>query len=132
MNDMERRLAQRQDELDWLFMELYNDRVRLDELKTKMARSYQDRSQSLRRLDRKREADPKWFRTGGMLLASNPGVTFRKKQIYASIWHEERDVGVTVVTNHMSALRKKLGLPLSNKEYIETIHKVGYRFVKYK
>ena len=66
------------------------------------------------------------------MLASNPGVTFRKKQIYSSIWHEERDVGVSVVTNHMSTLRQKLGLPPSSKEYIETIHKVGYRFVKYK
>lgn len=66
------------------------------------------------------------------MLASNPGVTFRKNQIYSSIWREERDIGVAVVTNHMSALRRKLGLPPSNKEYIETIHKVGYRFVKYK
>ncbi len=47
MNDMERRLAQRQDELDWLYMELYNDRARLDELKAKMAGAYRDREQSL-------------------------------------------------------------------------------------
>ena len=66
------------------------------------------------------------------MLASNPGVTFRKKQIYASIWREERDIGTGVVTNHMSALRQKLGIPSCDKEYIETIHKVGYRFVKYK
>jgi hypothetical protein len=66
------------------------------------------------------------------MLASNPGVTFKRKQIYASIWREESDVGATVVTNHMSTLRQKLGLLPSNKEYIETIYKVGYRFVKYK
>ena len=66
------------------------------------------------------------------MLASNPGVTFRKKQIYSSIWREESDIGAAVVTNHLSTLRRKLGLPPSNKEYIETIHKVGYRFVKYK
>ena len=75
MNDMERRLARRQDELDWLYMELYNDRSRLDVLKDIMARSYHDRGQSLRRLDKKREADPAWFRSGGMLgVTMYPGL----------------------------------------------------------
>ena len=67
MNDMERRLAQRQDELDWLYMELYGDRARLDGLKGLMAASYKERGQGLRRLDKKREADPAWFRAGKML-----------------------------------------------------------------
>ena len=66
------------------------------------------------------------------MLASSPGVTFRRTQIYANIWREESDIGATVVTNHMSVLRQKLGLLPSDKEYIETIYKVGYRFVKYK
>lgn len=66
------------------------------------------------------------------MLVSSPGVTFRRKQIYASIWREENDIGSTVVTNHMSALRQKLGLLPRDKEYIETIYKVGYRFVNYR
>lgn len=66
------------------------------------------------------------------MLASNPGITFKRKQIYASIWREESDIGASIVTNHMSALRQKLGLLPSDKEYIETIYKVGYRFIKYK
>jgi len=75
MNDMERRLARRQDELDWLYMELYNDRARLDELKTEMARAYRERDGSLRRLDQEREADPEWFRAGGMLgVTMYPGL----------------------------------------------------------
>ena len=75
MNDMERRLARRQDELDWLYMELYNDRARLDGLKAEMARAYRDRSRSLRRLDKEREADPEWFRAGGMLgITMYPGL----------------------------------------------------------
>ncbi len=65
------------------------------------------------------------------MLVRNPGVTLRKKQIYASIWRVESDIGAAVVTNHMSVLRKKLGIPSNDKEYIETIHKVGYRFAKY-
>ena len=75
MNDMDRRLVQRQDELDWLYMELYHDRSRLDELKVVMARSYQERDQSLRRLDQRREADPAWFRAGKMLgITLYPGL----------------------------------------------------------
>lgn len=75
MNDMERRLAQRQDELDWLYMELYDDRGRLDELKASMAQAYKAREQGLRRLDKKREADPEWFRAGSMLgITMYPGL----------------------------------------------------------
>ena len=75
MNDMDRRLVQRQDELDWLYMELYHDRSRLDELKAVMARSYQERDQSLRRLDQRREAAPAWFRAGKMLgITLYPGL----------------------------------------------------------
>ena len=40
------------------------------------------------------------------MLASNPGVTLRRKQIYASIWQEESDIGAAVVTNQMSVLRQ--------------------------
>ena len=67
MNDLERRLAQRQDELDWLYMELYGDRTRLDALKEQMAAAYRERGLRLRRLDKAREADPEWFRAGKML-----------------------------------------------------------------
>ena len=67
MNDMERRLAARQNELDWLYMELYNDRDRLKELKERMAGVYHARSQDLRQLDKRREANPDWFRAGNML-----------------------------------------------------------------
>ena len=75
MNDMERRLVQRQDELDWLYMELYHDRSRLDSLKDVMAPAYRDRDRSLRRLDKDRETDPAWFRAGGMLgITMYPGL----------------------------------------------------------
>ena len=75
MNDMERRLTRRQDELDWLYMELYDDRARLDKLKDMMAAAYKEREQGLRRLDKKREADPEWFRSGKMLgVTMYPGL----------------------------------------------------------
>ena len=75
MNDMERRLTRRQDELDWLYMELYDDRARLDKLKNMMAAAYKEREQGLRRLDKMREADPEWFRSGKMLgVTMYPGL----------------------------------------------------------
>ncbi len=75
MNELERRLAARQDELDWLYMELYGDRARLDELKAMMSQVWRARSQALRRLDKKREAQPDWFRAGGMLgVTMYPGL----------------------------------------------------------
>ena len=67
MNEFERRLSARQDELRWLYMELYGDRGRLNELKAMMTRAFQRRSQELRLLDQEREATPGWFRSGGML-----------------------------------------------------------------
>ena len=67
MTAFERRLAQRQEELDWLYMELYDNREGLAALKEMMAGLYAQRSLSLRRLDGRREKDPQWFRRGDML-----------------------------------------------------------------
>ena len=75
MNGFERRLSARRDELDWLYMELYHDREMMEGLKAMMARAYGGRSESLRRLDKKREADPEWFRAGKMLgVTMYPGL----------------------------------------------------------
>ena len=40
MTAFDRRLAERQDELDWLYMELYDDREELGRLKERMADCY--------------------------------------------------------------------------------------------
>ena len=64
MTAFDRRLAERQDELDWLYMELYDDREELGRLKERMADCYGERSMSLRRLDGRREKDPLWFCRG--------------------------------------------------------------------
>ena len=61
MTAFDRRLAQSRDELEWLYMELYNDRAALDALEGMMAALYEERSLSLRRLDGRREEDPRWF-----------------------------------------------------------------------
>ncbi len=67
MNAFERRFAVRKDELEWLYMELYDDRDMLDALERAMADAYAARSLSLRRLDGRRERDPDWFLSGKML-----------------------------------------------------------------
>ena len=67
MNAFERRFLQRRDELEWLYMELYNDRDRLEALEEMMRAAYDRRSMTLRRLDGRREREPGWFRSGAML-----------------------------------------------------------------
>jgi amylosucrase len=60
------RLAERSDELDQLFMELYDDCAALDALKEAMAEAYAARPGDLRELDKAREADPEWYKRGDM------------------------------------------------------------------
>ncbi len=67
MNAFERRLADRQDELEWLYMELYNDRQQLCALLDRMKEANAQRSQALQDLDARREQNPAWFRSGHML-----------------------------------------------------------------
>lgn len=60
------RLAERSDELDQLFMGLYDDQSALDALKEAMAEAYAARPGDLRELDEAREADPEWYKRGDM------------------------------------------------------------------
>ena len=67
MTAYDRRLAIHRDELEWLYMELYDDREKLHELQQRMADAYSARSMSLKRLDGRREKEPDWFLAGNML-----------------------------------------------------------------
>lgn len=62
------------------------------------------------------------------LLANNPGVTFSKEQIYFHVWKIQDDMGVSTVTDHISSLRRKLGIHSRDNDYIQTVFGVGYRF----
>lgn len=62
-------------------------------------------------------------------LIRHPGIVFSREQIYEHVWKEERPYGSRSVLDHISAIRKKLGLSPQDKEYIETIYHVGYRMV---
>ena len=60
------RLAAHQDELEQLFMSLYNDHDAFDALVASMAAAYTDRPADLKRLDKTREQDPDWYKRGDM------------------------------------------------------------------
>ena len=67
MTGFERRLRERKDELEWLYMELYRDRNKLRELEQSMSRLYAQRPLALKRLDSGREKATGWFLEGKML-----------------------------------------------------------------
>ena len=60
------RFARHQDELEWLFMELYHNREGLEVLEREMAEAYNARSAELKALDKARSADPDWYKRGNM------------------------------------------------------------------
>ena len=62
-------------------------------------------------------------------LASYPGIVFTKDQIYEHVWNDDSQFATTNVFDHISALRKKLGLSSKDARYIETVFGTGYRFV---
>lgn len=61
-------------------------------------------------------------------LASQAGTVLSKEEIYKSVWDANLEVAASIVTDHISAIRKKLGLSSRNNDYIETVFGVGYRF----
>ncbi|MDD5863784.1 MAG: alpha-amylase family glycosyl hydrolase, partial [Firmicutes bacterium] len=79
-----RRLQKHHDELRWLYMELYDNGSMFFELMQTLQRFYQERSDSLKAIDRQKEADPGWYRRndllGMMLYINNFGGTIRGVQ----------------------------------------------------
>ena len=65
-NTFGNRLARHHDELDQLFMSLYDDRAALEDLEQAMAAAYEARSDDLKKLAKQREADPDWYKRGTM------------------------------------------------------------------
>ena len=56
-----------QDELRWLFMELYDDAQAFDYFCGMLLRSYHERKAALRRMDDRRVSEPGWYRSGRLL-----------------------------------------------------------------
>lgn len=60
------RLSRYHDELEQLFLSLYDDRSELDALEKAMAEAYEARPADLKQLDLQREDDPDWYKRGNM------------------------------------------------------------------
>ena len=67
MNLFEQRLSQRRDELKWLYLELYRDEAAFDYFVQMLRRCWDQRKPPLRAQDKKREADPGWYRRRDLL-----------------------------------------------------------------
>ena len=67
MNLFEQRLSQRRDELKWLYLELYHDEAAFHYFVQMLRRCWDERKPSLRTQDKKREADPGWYRRRDIL-----------------------------------------------------------------
>ena len=61
------RLDRHQDELRWLYMELYDNSDMYAELMDRMFLFYDERKKSLKNLDLKREEDPEWYKGNNIL-----------------------------------------------------------------
>ena len=63
------------------------------------------------------------------LLASHPGVVFSQEQIYSHVWNEDYGFAMTSVSDLISSIRKKLGLTIKDRRYIQTLYNAGYKFM---
>ena len=63
-----------------------------------------------------------------MLLAEHAGFVLTPKMIYETVWKSDYEFANNRVVDSIYFLRKKLGLDSSDSEYIETVHRIGYRF----
>ena len=67
MSEYSSRLEKRQDELRDLYMGLYNDEGGYNYLVSEMEKYFDDRRDSLKAIDREREANPDWYRGNDIL-----------------------------------------------------------------
>lgn len=65
--DFKERLNKHEDELKWLYMELYNNELMYIELKEEIEEFYNVRDKELKKLDEIREASPDWYKGNDML-----------------------------------------------------------------
>ena len=61
-------------------------------------------------------------------LASNQGKVFTKEQIYTHVWNSDYAFDDRNIMSFISKLRKKIKNEEQHIDYIQTIHRIGYRF----
>ena len=61
-----------------------------------------------------------------MLLVKNKNIALYRETIYERVWGDLYDDDTRTVDLHINRIRKKLGF----EKQIQTVFKVGYRFVE--
>lgn len=62
------------------------------------------------------------------LLAQHAWTVLAPKIIYEMVWKSEFEFMNTRIADNIHSIRRKLGLDSKDTDYIETIHRIGYRF----
>ena len=63
------------------------------------------------------------------VLAENPQRVFSKSELYQHVWNQPDADGLHTVTVHIKSLRAKLGDPIKEPLFIQTVWGKGYRFI---
>ncbi len=63
-------------------------------------------------------------------LSQNPGMVFDKERIYEGVWGIDGEGDSSVVAEHIRRIRAKLAAAGAQRQYIETVWGVGYKWAK--
>lgn len=61
-------------------------------------------------------------------LAAQPGRIFSREQLMTAIYPDQRVVGDRTIDSHVKKLRKKMAAAAPDREYVQSVYGVGYRF----
>lgn len=64
------------------------------------------------------------------LLAYHSGNVLTREEIYEAVWKRACGSSAASVSRHVFSIRRKLGLAPKDKDYIQTVFGVGYRFTR--
>lgn len=64
------------------------------------------------------------------LLAYHSGNVLTREEIYEATWRRACGSSAASVSGHIFSIRQKLGLGSKDKDYIQTVFGVGYRFAR--
>jgi DNA-binding response OmpR family regulator len=71
---------------------------------------------------------PKEFELMKLFIAS-PGETISRDRLLQEVWNYDTNISTRTIDIHIANLRKKLEDDAENPKYIQTIFKIGYKFV---
>ena len=63
-------------------------------------------------------------------LSQNPGLVFDRERMYDAIWGIDGEGDSSVIAEHIRRIRAKLAAAGAQKQYIETVWGVGYKWAK--